>query len=140
MYSRQDGSAEAFQESELTIMKQVKEKLTIPVMANGDVTSYAEGVSLLERTGCDFVMIGRGARDAPWIFDPQKAQIDNEGIKRQILRFIELYNAYDTRDSSQEVREHVFWMLKDFVTKQNTRAVLKLRYIEDIEDFVSALK
>jgi len=123
-----------------TIMKQVKEKLAIPVMANGDVTSYAEGLSLLERTGCDFVMIGRGARDRPWVFDPEKTQIDNEGIRKQILRFIELYNEFENRGSSQEVREHVFWMLKDFVTKQNTRAVLKFRYIKDIKDFVSALK
>ncbi len=123
-----------------TIMKQIKEKLTIPVMANGDVTSYEQGLDLLARTGCDFVMIGRGARDAPWIFNPEKTRIDNAGIKQQILRFIELYKQYELRDSSQEVREHVFWMLKDYVTKQNTRAVLNLRYIEDIEDFVHSLR
>jgi tRNA-dihydrouridine synthase B len=123
-----------------TIMKQIKEKLSIPVMANGDVTSYNEGLDLLAKTGCDFVMIGRGARDAPWIFDPDKRGIDNPGIKVQILRFIELYKKYEIRDSSQEVREHVFWMLKDYVTKQNTRAVLNMRYIEDIEDFVRSLR
>jgi nifR3 family TIM-barrel protein len=123
-----------------TIMKQVKEKLAIPVMANGDVTSYMQGVDLLGRTGCDFVMIGRGARDCPWIFDPEKSSIYNCEIKKQILRFIELYSEFEKRGSSQEVREHVFWMLRDFVTKQNTRAVLKLRFIEDIEDFVCSLK
>ncbi|MCW4029479.1 MAG: tRNA-dihydrouridine synthase family protein [Candidatus Bathyarchaeota archaeon] len=123
-----------------TIMKQVKQKLKVPVMANGDVTSHAEGLSLLDRTGCDLVMIGRAARDAPWIFDPKNASIDNEGIKRQLLRFIELYNQYENRVSSQEVREHVFWMLKDFKTKQNTRAILNLRYIKEIEAFVRQLK
>jgi nifR3 family TIM-barrel protein len=123
-----------------TIMKQTKEKLVIPIMANGDVTSYAEGDNLLSKTGCDFVMIGRGARDRPWIFDPEKQQISNTGIKNQILRFIELYNEYENRGSSQEVREHVFWMLKDYTTKQNTRTVLKLRYINDIENFVKSLK
>jgi tRNA-dihydrouridine synthase B len=123
-----------------TIMKQVKDKLAIPVMANGDVTSYDEGLDLLARTGCDFVMIGRGARDAPWIFNPENRGIANEGIKHQILRFIELYKKFEMRDSSQEVREHVFWMLKDYVTQQNTRAVLNMRYIEDVEDFVCSLK
>ncbi|MCL1977627.1 MAG: tRNA-dihydrouridine synthase family protein [Candidatus Bathyarchaeota archaeon] len=122
-----------------TIMKQVKEKLTIPIMANGDVTNYLQGFDLLSRTGCDFVMIGRGAMHCPWIFDPEKAQIVNAEIKKQILRFIELYRTYENRGSSQEVREHVFWMLKNYVTKQNTRAVLNLRYIEDIEDFVIKL-
>ena len=119
-----------------TIMKQVKEKLDIPVMANGDVTSHLEGIDLLNKTTCDFVMIGRGARDRPWIFDPKKTQIDNAEIKKQILRFIELYNKYENRSSSQEVREHVFWMLKDYITKQNTRAVLNLRYIKEIETFI----
>ncbi|MDR0461528.1 MAG: tRNA-dihydrouridine synthase family protein [Nitrososphaerota archaeon] len=122
-----------------TIMKQVKEKLAIPVMANGDVTSYTQGLELLNKTTCDFVMIGRGARDRPWIFNPKKTQIDNSEIKEQILRFIELYNTYEHRGSSQEVREHVFWMLKDYTTKQNTRKVLNLRYIQDIKEFVYQL-
>ena len=123
-----------------TIMKQVKEKLTIPVIANGDVTNYQQGLDLLNRTGCDFVMIGRGARNCPWIFNPNKTQITNNEIKTQILRFIELYNKYENRGSSQEVREHVFWMLKDYVTKQNTRKVLNLRYINDIKKFVYQLQ
>jgi tRNA-dihydrouridine synthase B len=122
------------------IMKQIKEKLSIPVIANGDVTSYEGGCALLEKTGCDFVMVGRGARDRPWIFDPEKAKIDNAGIKAQILRFIELYRKYERRGSAQEVREHVFWMLKDFRTKQNTRAVLNLKSIGAVGDFVRSLQ
>jgi nifR3 family TIM-barrel protein len=122
-----------------TIMKQVKEKLAIPVMANGDVTSYFQGLDLLSKTACDFVMIGRGARDRPWVFNSKKTQIDNAEIKKQILRFIELYNKYENRGSSQEVREHVFWMLKDYTTLQNTKAVLNLRRIKDIEEFIKQL-
>ncbi|MCL1970749.1 MAG: tRNA-dihydrouridine synthase family protein [Candidatus Bathyarchaeota archaeon] len=123
-----------------TIMRQVKEKLAVPVIANGDVASYSQGLDLLGKTNCDYVMIGRGARDRPWIFDPEKEHIDNAEIKQQILRFIDLYNNYEKRGSSQEVREHVFWMLKDYTTKQNTRAVLKLRYIKDIENFIINLQ
>jgi len=123
-----------------TIMKQIKEKLNIPVMANGDVTSYAEGVALLEKTGCDLVMVGRGARDRPWIFDPTKAAMGNQGIRTQILRFIELYRKFERRGSAQEVREHVFWMLKDFKTKQNTRAVMNLKSIGAVEEFIRTLQ
>ncbi|MDR2203397.1 MAG: tRNA-dihydrouridine synthase family protein [Nitrososphaerota archaeon] len=122
-----------------TIMKQVKEKLSIPIIANGDITRYPQGIDLLNRTGCDFAMIGRGARNCPWIFNPEKTQIDNTEIKNQILRFIELYLKYENRNSSQEVREHVFWMLKDYTTKQNTRNVLNLHYIKDIANFVRKL-
>lgn len=122
-----------------TCIKQIKEKLGIPVIANGDVTSYAQGLALMEKTGCDFVMVGRGARDRPWVFDPQKASNDNEGIRKQILRFIELYCKYERRGSAQEVREHVFWMLKDFKTSQNPRAVLKLKSIGAVEAFIRDL-
>ncbi len=123
-----------------TIMKQIKEKSGIPVIANGDVTSYDQGISLMEKTGCDFVMVGRGARDRPWIFDPEKTKISNDDIKAQIMRFIEFYRKYEHRGSSQEVREHVFWMLKDFTTKQNTRAVLNLTSIGSVERFIRLLK
>jgi len=122
-----------------TIMKQVKAKIDIPVIANGDVTSHEEGCALLERTSCNLVMVGRGARDRPWIFDPEKTKIDNAGIKAQILRFIELYRKYERRGSAQEVREHVFWMLKDFSTKQNTRAVLNLKSIGAVDNFIHSL-
>jgi tRNA-dihydrouridine synthase B len=123
-----------------TIMKQIKEKLGIPVIANGDVTSYERGWALLEKTGCDLVMVGRGARDRPWIFDPEKSKIDNAGIKAQILRFIELYRKFERRGSAQEVREHVFWMLKDFKTMQNTRAVMDLKSIGAIDNFIRSLQ
>lgn len=121
------------------IMKQIKGKLSIPVIANGDVTSYEGGCAMLEKTGCDLVMVGRGARDRPWIFDPAKAKIDNAGIKAQILRFIELYRKFERRGSAQEVREHVFWMLKDFKTEQNTRAVMDLKSIGAVENFIHSL-
>jgi tRNA-dihydrouridine synthase B len=122
-----------------TIMKQIKEKISVPVIANGDVKSYEQGLSLIEKTKCDFVMIGRGARDRPWIFDYEKTKIDNNGIKEQILRFIELYRMYENRGSAREVREHVFWMLKDFNTKQNTRVVMNMKSIGAVERFIRAL-
>ena len=122
-----------------TSIKQIKEKLNIPVIANGDVTTHEQGLALLEKTGCDLVMVGRGARNRPWLFDPEKSQIDNRGIKRQILRFIELYRKYEKRNSAQEVREHVFWMLKDFKTSHNTRAVLNLKSIGAIEEYIRPL-
>ena len=51
-----------------SIIKDVKEALNIPVIASGDVTDAASGMSMLAETGCDMVMIGRGALGNPWIF------------------------------------------------------------------------
>ena len=50
------------------IIKDVKEALSIPVIASGDVTDAASGMCMLAETGCDMVMIGRGALGNPWIF------------------------------------------------------------------------
>ena len=50
------------------IIRRVKEAVKIPVIGNGDVDSPQKAAMLLEQTGCDGVMIGRGAQGNPWIF------------------------------------------------------------------------
>lgn len=50
------------------IIKDVKSALSIPVIASGDVTDVASGMRMMAETGCDLVMIGRGALGNPWIF------------------------------------------------------------------------
>ena len=50
------------------IIRQVKQALSIPVIGNGDVTSAAQAAALYEQTGCDLIMVGRGALGAPWLF------------------------------------------------------------------------
>jgi len=118
-----------------TIMKQIKEKVKIPVIANGDVTSYTDGLTLLQKTGCDLVMVGRCAQHCPWIFNQETAD-----IKQQILRFIELYEQYEQRQSAVEVADHVFWMLRDFKTSENTKKVHLIGTISRIKRYVNRLQ
>ncbi len=49
-------------------IRRVKETVSIPVLGNGDVWTPADAARLLEETGCDFVLVGRGAIGNPWIF------------------------------------------------------------------------
>jgi tRNA-dihydrouridine synthase B len=117
-----------------TIMKQIKEKLNIPVIANGDVKNYRDGLELLQKTGCDLVMIGRESQHCPWVFHEKPVD-----IKQQILRFIELYEQYENRQSPVEVADHVFWMLRDFKTSEDTRKVHLIQTISRIKRYVNRL-
>ena len=56
-------------EAEFDTIKQIKENVTIPVIANGDITSVEKAKYVLDYTGADAIMIGRGAQGAPWIFN-----------------------------------------------------------------------
>lgn len=61
-------------------IKKIKNSVSIPVIGNGDITSFDEAMSMMDETGCDFVMIGRGSLGNPWIFSELKAAWLGEGI------------------------------------------------------------
>lgn len=69
-------------EVDYDILAQVKAKVTIPVIGNGDILSYEQGQQLMNQTGCDGVMIGRAALGNPFIFKAQQAPAS---LKRRLL-------------------------------------------------------
>jgi tRNA-dihydrouridine synthase B len=57
-----------------SVITAVKNAVAIPVIGNGDITSYSDGLKMMSETGCDGVMIGRGAMGQPWIFRPDNPE------------------------------------------------------------------
>ena len=104
------------------IIRQVKEALRIPVIGNGDVTSAAQAAALYEQTGCDLIMVGRGALGAPWLFAQINAYLregrvlpDPPMAKRMavLLRQISLAVEYKgERVAMREARKHAAWYMR----------------------------
>ncbi len=124
--------------SNWTIMKQVKEKSKIPIIANGDITTYEEGLELLKKTGCDFVMIGREAKHAPWVFN-KNFKKTNENVKAEILEFINLYEKFEKRDSITELTQHVFWLFRDIKTSLRAQWVRECKTYKEVRAFLDRI-
>ncbi len=62
---------------DLDIIRAVKQAVRIPVIGNGDITDIVSAANMLEYTGCDAVMIGRGAFGNPWLFRQINAYLDS---------------------------------------------------------------
>mgnify|MGYP001457304627 CR=1 FL=1 len=78
-----------------SVISRVKEASHIPVIGNGDIHSYDDGLRLMAETGCDGVMIGRAALGAPWIFSPHINIEPSRSLRLGALsRHLELIDHY----------------------------------------------
>lgn len=123
---------------DLEIIKAVKNAVKIPVIANGDVVDKESYLKLLS-TGCDAVMVGRGAMGNPQIFS------DILGLERKyttlecIEKHIEILRKfYPESLIAKEMKKHLLWYLKG---EKSVKAVKqKLVLYDNIDDMLNCLK
>lgn len=107
--------------SDLSIIKDVKNSVSIPVIGNGDVTDGKSAQNMYNKTGCDSIMIGRGALGNPFVFCDIKNILNGKSPyfpswdeKKRAIRFhiSIMQETKPDRLGVPEMRKHIAWYLK----------------------------
>lgn len=133
------------------IIKEVKNTLSIPVIANGDILSGGDAVKILEHTGADFCMIGRGSFGDPWLFSRAKAAINGEiepnlpslaermdTAYRQVMMTAEQKGE---RLACVEARGSLSWYLHGVAhSAPYKNELVRVSSLEELKDVIKAIK
>lgn len=130
------------------IIRQVKQAVSIPVIGNGDVTGPKEARRLLDETGCDAIMIGRGAQGNPWIFKRILKYLEDgslieeptaeEKINTIIRHMSMLIEHKGERTGILEMRSHIAWYIKGLRDAAHTKQ--KIFTMNDKDEIISLLQ
>ena len=123
------------------VVKRVKEAVGVPVVGNGDVRTGPDAVALTERTGCDAVMIARGAEGNPWVFAQAKAALaglpepDAPGVGARIAMARRHARLLSQREGKNIVRmrKHAMWYMAGLPGAAAARG--KINACVSVEDF-----
>lgn len=132
-----------------SIIKAVKEQVSIPVIGNGDVCNGADAKRMLEETGCDGVMIGRAAEGNPFIFKEVTSFLKGESytpptieeVKATILRHADLQLEYKGEYVGiREMRKHLSWYLKGYAGACKLRKQInEMETFDSLKEIIEAL-
>ena len=130
------------------IIKQVKAAVNIPVIGNGDVFTPQDAKNLFEHTGCDAIMVGRGAQGNPWIFKRILHYLETgellpeptaeERVEKALRHAQMLIDYKGEYIGVREMRKHMAWYMKGLPGAAELRG--KLNYAENMAELEALLR
>lgn len=138
-------------QADWSIIKKVKENVHIPVIGNGDITDIYKAKAMLEETGCDLIMIGRGVLGNPWLIREINAYLedgtilpkptDEEKIDMCLKHLNYLSQIKPEKLACLEIRNHIAWYLKGIKNANNLKTkVYQMTKLCDIIDLINQFK
>lgn len=129
------------------IIRQVKEAVSIPVWGNGDVFTPEDAKRMKEETGCDGIMVARGAKGNPWLFKRILHYLETgellppptaEEVKKMIVRHGTLQTEFRGEEiAMREMRKHVAWYTAGFPHSSALRNdINQVETLEELERLV----
>ena len=132
-------------------IKRLKEHLAhtgIPVLGNGDIFKATDANRMMQETGCDGVVVGRGCLGRPWLFAELSAQLRGEEIPSEptlgevtsiIVRHAELMAFYDGEaHATRDIRKHIGWYLRGFPVGGEVRSELaRVETLQQLRDLLA---
>ncbi len=126
-------------QADWTEIARLKETVTtIPVLGNGDIWSAEDALAMVEQTGCDGVVVGRGCLGRPWLFTDLAAAFAGRTervrprlgdvtatMRRHTEYLVEFYDGDELR-ACRDIRKHIAWYLKGFPAGSSVRNRLAL--------------
>lgn len=141
-------------EAEYDSIKAVKQAISIPVIANGDITSAEKARFVLDYTNADAVMIGRGSYGNPWLFQEvndffetgQYTTLPKHEKYQLMFKHIEaLHQFYGEEKGYRIARKHVGWYVENLQPESNFKRTFNTlsstsEQLNALEDFVNSIR
>ncbi len=130
--------------SDWNIIKEVKASISIPVIGNGDIKTPEDAKKMLDETGCDLVMVGRGVLGNPWLIKQINEYLETGKVKTfptnidkidmALKHFDYLLEYENEKQAVLEIRSHIAWYLKGIKGSNEIKnKIFKTKNIDEIK-------